>query len=321
MAGGCFKQSASIFLRRSGIKSALFECNSCLQTAQRSKPFRGFNSSIPSDKVSIPNPVRAASHDDTSNDKLYNREAAEAIKKALGNTKLDVVGYDACLMGGVETAYAFREVAKIFVGSEELEPGNGWDYSDWLAKLTAKPDMDAVELGRVVVDSYKTTYSQADGATTLSAVDLGKISDVAQHVSATADALNASLSTDLPHIVSARKACKEYAPGYGLHNIDWVCLAEALQSKPVSNSIKQAAAQSVAALNNAVIASYAGSDRQTGYGSKGLSIYFPASEALFNSDPDRDAYKKGSSVVFPVEFVQQHNWSSFLKAYLAKVKN
>jgi hypothetical protein len=275
---------------------------------------------IPSDRA-IPSPVRAASHDDTSGDKLYNRETAEALLKALGGKKLDVLGFDACLMGGVETAYAFRDVAKVFVGSEELEPGDGWDYSDWLAKLQAKPEMDGNALGATVVESYKTQYVQSDKATTLSAVDLSKISGVAQAVSATADALKASLGSDLPHVISARNACKEYAPGYGLHNIDWVCFTDALTALPVQNSVKLAAKQSASLLKDAVIANYAGAARTAGFGSNGLSLYFPANAARFKQDPDHEAYIKGANVVFPVEFVQQFSWSGFLAAYFLKVRN
>lgn len=42
--------------------------------------------------------------------------------------KLDFVGFDACLMGNLETMAVWAPYAEYFVASEELEPGDGWDY-------------------------------------------------------------------------------------------------------------------------------------------------------------------------------------------------
>ena len=40
----------------------------------------------------------------------------------------DFVGFDACLMGTLETANMLAPHAKYMIGSQELEPGTGWDY-------------------------------------------------------------------------------------------------------------------------------------------------------------------------------------------------
>ena len=46
-----------------------------------------------------------------------------------GGRKLDWVGFDACLMGTLENAKLWGDYADYLVGSEELEPGRGWDYT------------------------------------------------------------------------------------------------------------------------------------------------------------------------------------------------
>ena len=84
-------------------------------------------------------PHRSVSDDDTDGDKLFNSEVTAALQSALGDGKLDVLGFDACLMAMIETAYAMRDVSHYMVGSEELEPGDGWQYDDVLQKLQHDP--------------------------------------------------------------------------------------------------------------------------------------------------------------------------------------
>ena len=50
--------------------------------------------------------------------------------------KFDIVGFDACLMGTIETAYMLEPYADYLVASEEYEPGTGWYYSEWLKNLS-----------------------------------------------------------------------------------------------------------------------------------------------------------------------------------------
>jgi hypothetical protein len=263
--------------------------------------------------------MRAVSNDDTSGDKLYNREVADALREALDGRKLDIVGFDACLMGTIEIAYGLRETASVMVASEELEPGDGWDYSDWLAELQTRPDMDARDLGKIMVSSYQKHYEQRDKATTLSAVDLSKVHLLADAITDTARALIASVPSELEAIKSSRRACRTYAPGYGLHPLDWWCFARELARRAPNAAVKKAAEKSVDLQSTVVIANYAGADRRGNYGSYGTTIYFPETRQLFEADPDHNAYVKGAQVIFPVEFVQQHDWPSFLENYFRLV--
>ena len=52
-----------------------------------------------------------------------------------GGTPFEVVGFDTCLMATIDTAYAFSDIAKYLVASEEFEPGCGWNYTVWLQAL------------------------------------------------------------------------------------------------------------------------------------------------------------------------------------------
>jgi len=48
---------------------------------------------------------------------------------------LDIIGFDACLMGTTEVAYELSEYASIMVASEHAEPSSGWPYDAILARL------------------------------------------------------------------------------------------------------------------------------------------------------------------------------------------
>ena len=49
--------------------------------------------------------------------------------------QMDIIGFDACLMGMYEVATALRPFNKYLLASEILEPGHGWDYRilGWIA--------------------------------------------------------------------------------------------------------------------------------------------------------------------------------------------
>ncbi len=71
----------------------------------------------------------------------------------------DLLGMDACLMSTLEVAYQTRTNALSVVGSEELEPGDGWPYTAILKDLAATPGMDGAKLGEVVVRRYIQSYA------------------------------------------------------------------------------------------------------------------------------------------------------------------
>jgi hypothetical protein len=254
------------------------------------------------------------SNDDDTGDKLYNRAIQDALTALLGGTRLDVIAFDACLMAMVETAYAFREIADVMVGSEELEPGNGWNYTRWLQPLVdAKGKVEASEMGRLLVRAMEAEYGNSD-ATTLSATDLHKVSALATAVSNFSDTAVPLLTSELASFRAARNACKNYAPGYGLHSIDLGHLVSQVEANTSSPALKQRAADVRARLNDLIVDNYASTKRQGPYGSTGLGIYYPSSATAHDSDPDREGYD-AANTHFPVEFVHKEKWATFVREY------
>ena len=115
---------------------------------------------------------RAIAFDDTSKDFLDNVELKKVLAEVKRQTgrEIDVLGFDACLMSMVEIAYQLRGTARVVVGSEELEPGDGWPYDRVLKALASAPDMSPADLGAEIVELYVDSYR--DESITQAAVDL-----------------------------------------------------------------------------------------------------------------------------------------------------
>ncbi len=108
---------------------------------------------------------RAIASDDGTNHSLDTIELNRVAKKVheeVIKKPLEVLGMDACLMSNLEVAYEVEKHAKVVVGSEELEPGDGWPYTKILQDLNKNPDMDGAKLGEVIVDRYVASYRDAE---------------------------------------------------------------------------------------------------------------------------------------------------------------
>ena len=269
--------------------------------------------SIPTDYVTS-GAVRYVSSDESSGDHMFNREIQDSLIRDVGPGRIDLIGFDACLMSMVETAYALREVANVMVSSEELEPGDGWDYERSLSPLITNPNLTPEQLATTIVDAYERHYDPIDSETTLSAIRLEEMSNLTREVTRLANECANALDSEGTKIRSARSRCTEYAPGYGLHGIDLKRFCEQLALESVSSDIKNAAISVALSVDTVVIANYAGADRQGTFGSSGIAIYFPSRKALYDTDPDGEGYEE-SNANYPVEFVQAERWDNFLHAY------
>lgn len=130
---------------------------------------------------------KSVCQDDTDGDTLVIREVRQALETIENDaSRLDLVGFDACLMGMVEVAYEIREPADVMVGSEKTEPLDGWPYDTILGDLQVTPTMSAGSLGTVIVQRYWQSYSESE---TMSAVGLGWMSGLGQKIDALAYAL------------------------------------------------------------------------------------------------------------------------------------
>ncbi len=237
------------------------------------------------------------------NDSLTLAELTQGLDSVYGNAsqKLDLVGFDACLMATVDTANALKNSAKYMVASEELEPGNGWSYADWLSSLMADPSMDGAALGKVICDAYVTgceEYETADDIT-LSVTDLSKVQPLVAAVDAMGNAI-------LSKAASNTNVCGEFArsatksENYGGNNdedgyTNMVDLGDLMKNNGDLLGASDDAVQS--ALSDAVVYKVNGPYRSK---STGLATYYS-----YNGDTeDLSSYAQISANPTYTKFVQ-----------------
>ncbi len=105
--------------------------------------------------------LRAMLHDDTNGGVLTNYEAYGVVKAAFeraGVSRIDMIFSDTCLNGMIEVLEQFRDFADVVVGSEDLEPGDGWDYERLFRAMSERPPADGVEWGRIAVQAFHDGY-------------------------------------------------------------------------------------------------------------------------------------------------------------------
>lgn len=251
---------------------------------------------------------------------LFMRELADSLRRALHGRRLDVFIFDECVMGMTENAYALRDTVRYMVGSEELVPFSGLDYTDWLGALVARPGMSPQALAETVVDSYKRAYSENFDCLTMSAFDLQEASRLGRAVSSLGDALKANIRSDAA-ITGARDGVLIYGnpqchEGRGcFYHVDLQRYCELLIQKTRNRAVRDAARAVIDALRGARVRVVAGSATREQKGSNGLAIYFPPTRSAYCRDETNACGFERRNAYFPLEFVQQTQWGDFLHEY------
>ena len=192
--------------------------------------------------------------------------------------KLDIIGFDACLMSTLDTVMAVSDYADYMVASQQLEPVCGWNYS-YIAKALQDPiALTARDLGVKVCDSFYEgcmTYGLADAAT-LALTDLGKADQLAAaYEEAVREFFDASLVSDESMAYVRRSA--DSAENYGVNGkavgyTDMIDMIEFLCGEGGELS-----AGMEAALSEAVLYKIYGAASDS---SCGISCYYPLDQSL-----------------------------------------
>lgn len=93
---------------------------------------------------------------------------------AEAGVSFDLIGFDACLMGCLETCCALQDCSDYLIASEDFVSGYGWEYQYWLTELGDDVSMPTEELGRTIVDTYVQESEQAGDPGVLALIDLRK---------------------------------------------------------------------------------------------------------------------------------------------------
>lgn len=203
---------------------------------------------------------------------------------AAGVDRLDLLGFDACLMATWEVAHALSARADRLLASQELEPGHGWDYSA-LQYLVDNPGADVDELGQALIDGFEAQAQAEDtqAEITLSLVDLTRISEVDEALANFSTALTTRMLNIAPVVGRTRAQTLGFGrspdPTQDSQMADLGILAGEIGVDALD--VSDEADALVRAVNDVVVAKV---DGQATRGATGLSIYFPPSPDVFDTD-------------------------------------
>ena len=249
--------------------------------------------------------TRAIAYDDSAKDFLDNKELSKVVERtaAAAGHPVDILGLDACLMAMVELAYEMRDHAGVVVGSQQLEPGDGWPYNKVARAIAAKPSITARDLASQIVRDYVASYT--DDEVTQSAVDTRAVGTLARVTSELAAALLAGLGD--PVLYRAIDRSVKLAQRFDTKDfVDLGSFAGLLAANAPSTAIEAAAQQVVEHVRSPSLVIAQKSRGQGVKNAEGLSIYLPQLQPDTEVDYER------------LDFATDTQWADFLSAWAGR---
>ena len=224
------------------------------------------------------------------------KNAMNSIKNNLGKN-IDIIGFDACLMGMLEVYYELNNTVDVVVGSEESVPWDGWPYDDILTELILNPNMTSENFATEIVENYMDYYGYTNELT-MAAFNISKISNsLVSKVNIFSQNLIENLYSFYPEIYNARNATISYS--YSEYR-DLYDFAYEIKQRIDNNSIMTSAQDVIDVINESCIFESHGIFTPD---SHGLSIYLDEDEIMYNSDYEN------------IDFAIDTQWDEFLKMY------
>ena len=245
--------------------------------------------------------------DDTSGgDKITLAEMQTAIVGA--GVTIDILAFDACAVGSIEASYqaSLTGLVRYMVASEELVPGNGFPYDLMFTPLANDVTRCPRDVACDMVKGWAQYYDPLAWAwyATLSAIDIGALTEAMPNIKAWCDAMYASLPDYYRNYRTALR--NSYYVSNSQYQTDLVDIGNHLLVDPAVTdaTLRTATELMIAAIEGAVIR-VDNTDKSAACG--GISIYWGVRNYwVFNSD----AY---SGISFPTDTC----WWDFLDAYNA----
>lgn len=211
--------------------------------------------------------------------------------------KFDLIGFDACQMGNYEVVTTLKDLTEYYVGSEENEPGTGWDFEAIMSAISADSSISTTKLGEEIVTSFM--YRLYNREATLSVIEMGKVAELDSAVSSFADSLLAELEKadsaylDILEVVGRTP---HFATKNGYNTSNYLDIKRFVtpfvsEDSSFSDELKSAAQNVLDKLASCVICNQW---QQEGVQNGGLSIYFPLA-AYYTTEDAENSHTNSSA--------------------------
>jgi len=256
--------------------------------------------------------------------------------KLLGQ-KLDILGFDSCVMGMLEVGYQFNKIARTMIASEGSVPSAGWTYAKILGCLAQEQNrnMHTRDVAELFVKKFIRTqdeYTVGGVSVDMAAWDLSQFETLWSLFDELSKALlecfedpDSRIYRQMERVILyVHWKCQSYMYDQNVdlgdfcELLDQECgqVAEELgggKDTKLLRDVQDACRKVLEELKNAVILSgYSGGGYQY---SNGVSVFFPWS---------REAYEVSKKNYESLSFTKQAkkkrlSWTGFLKKYLYEV--
>lgn len=247
--------------------------------------------------------ARAMLHDDTNAGVLTNLEAgrmlAAAFARAGRSRKVELLFSDTCLNGMVEVTEQLAPFADVIVASPELEPGDGWDYAEWFARMSARPPADGEAWGRQAVAAFKAGYADRPDQHPCTLAAFRTINTIS---AAFADFVTAARRAGRPtfdRLLEARATSQAFAGEK--ESVDLGDFMRRVRRCRVEGPVRDAAEAVIRAIRTARVANVALGP--TVRHSTGLAFWFP---------PSRRAFAATVGTYGRLDFARRTGWAEYL---------
>lgn len=271
-------------------------------------------------------PMKAATRDPRPPDGVFHplSDLSRGIRKGLkgaGSTRLEILAFDSCLMGCIEAAYEFHDLADHMVASEDLTPFIQWDHREWLLRLAARPDKDARELAIDMLEAYRASRG---AGTVAAALRLGQpVADLAAMIRDFAAASANFDDATWTQIAAARAAIEPFGYYNSEFDIMSIDIIRFFDDVALGCSDRKVSARALRisshCFNQVVMRAQAASDRRLRFGSNGLSLFFPPTRTEWKRLSLGSRYLPGGKET--CRFANETKWFDFLDRYWTKTKN
>jgi cysteine peptidase C11 family protein len=261
----------------------------------------------------------------------------QQVENELLGQKLDILGFDSCVMGMLEVGYQFNLVAKTMIASEGSVPSAGWTYAKILGCLGREHNrnLDTRSVAELFVKEFihsQDSYTVGGVSVDMAAWDLGRFNRLADAFDELAEALIECFKDPKSRtyrqmeraILHVHWKCQSYMYD---QNVDLGDFCELLDQEcglivdelgdgddtHLLKRVQKECRDVLKELQKAVIlAGFSGGGYQY---SNGVSVFFPWS---------RDAYevsRKNYETLWFAKDVKRErlSWTDFLRTYLYQV--
>jgi hypothetical protein len=246
--------------------------------------------------------ARAMLHDTTNGGVLTNREAAGMLKAAFARAgqagPIDLIFSDTCLNGMIEVLEQLRDYASVVVGSEDLEPGDGWDYFEWFRRMSADPPADAATWGAQAVRAFEAGYRDDFEAHPCTLGAFRSQQRIAEEFKTLVERCDDRGEEGFDWLRKARDRSQAFA---NHDTYDIADFSAKLKQVATDDAVKAACDKVAAAFDEARVDSIAlGADVAA---SRGLAFWFPN---------NRYAFKQVATTYRELEFHKKTGWADYL---------